>query len=129
MFVSAQLQILKSPHIVSQTENNIKSWLLKALRVTSAKYTVKSPVALLRSGVWEINLVVYFNSKIVAFVEINGPQYYIAHDRQLVRQDELEEYLFSKYYPGVTMLRISVRDKNTVRKLCEELAAEIVNLS
>ncbi len=100
------------------------------LHQISPAYRLVNEFSGLQSGVFPVDCAVYFDSKLVAFVEIDGPHHYTASRGVLRRDDQLKEYLYSKKYPGVTLFRV----KNTdilnlgVEKGVEAVAEKLVKL-
>jgi len=57
------------------------------------------------TGVFPIDVAVYKNQKLVAFVEIDGAHHYNIEGK-LKRKDSLKEFLYSKKYPNIEIFRI-----------------------
>jgi hypothetical protein len=57
------------------------------------------------TGVFPLDIAVYKNKKLVAFVEIDGAHHYNIEGK-LKRKDCLKEFLYSKKYPDIQIFRI-----------------------
>jgi hypothetical protein len=67
-------------------------------------------------------------NKIIAFIEIDGPDHFVAREdgqRVAHRRDQLREELYKFNHPGVPLLRIDLLDNRPYERYVEELFEKI----
>ena len=105
-----QLQTSAENHITSSLHLSVATQLQLSLKAKSKSYRVENEFSGLTTGVFPVDSVVYFDDKIVAFVEFDGKQHYTADGRELMRVDKLKEHLYSVAYPDVPVIRVKNTD-------------------
>ncbi len=128
--VRVSIDRLDPPNESTYLHTQMGKAILSELSQISPLYTVENEFHGLQSGVFPMDCVVYFDSKIVAFVEIDGAFHYTSDGSILRRDDQLKEYLYNKNYPGVMVLRVKNTDiaKTTIKVQGNKVAEKIAGL-
>eukprot|EP00981_Chlorochromonas_danica_P007455 scaffold1754_cov180-Ochromonas_danica.AAC.11 len=78
--------------------------LEEALIQFSSKFSIFNEFSGL-GGVFPIDVAIYYDDKLFAFVEVDGDFHY-GPDQQLQRKDRLKEFIYNMRYPDVPLYRI-----------------------
>jgi hypothetical protein len=110
----------------SKLQDRVVKGMLGAFKKIEEKFDMGLEVSLF-NGVFPLDAVVYFEGKVVAMLEVDGPHHY-RHDGKLRRKDLLKESMYLKKYPDSLFHRIRWDEANRVGSdtVGEELAMKIL---
>lgn len=121
-------------HSTSQTQSSklqdrVVKGMINAFKKVEEKFDLGLEVSSF-SGVFPIDAVVYFEGKVVAMLEVDGPHHY-RHDGKLRRKDLLKERMYTKKHPDSIFHRIRWDEANRLgsETVGEELAMKILVMS
>ena len=113
----------------SKLQDRVVKGMVDAFKKIEEKFDMGLEVSSF-SGVFPLDAVVYFEGKVVAMLEVDGPHHY-RHDGKLRRKDLLKENMYIKKHPDSLFHRIRWDEANRVgsEKVGEELAMKILEIS
>ena len=113
----------------SKLQDRVVKGMVDAFKKVEDKFDLGLEVSSF-SGVYPLDAVVYFESKVVAMLEVDGPHHY-RHDGKLRRKDLLKESMYIKKHPDSLFHRIRWDEANRVgsETVGEELALKILEIS
>jgi hypothetical protein len=89
---------------VSRMQKEISHRLSAELSRLSNKYRVENEFHGLKGGDMPVDCAIYFEDKLIALIEIDGPQHYTSEGK-LTRHSQFKSFLYAKNYPNVPLRR------------------------